>query len=182
MLELILASLLVASSVVVHEAGHWMLLRRFGVRIVSVGLGLGPDLARIGRLRVGMLPIGASVTPDARQFEALSPGQRLWVALAGPWLSAMYAVALLMSALALPEDLPAHRALALLSNLNWLLAGLNLLPIPPLDGFRALEYWLELTGRPLSLRLRNYAYRLGNGLVFGFGFAAVGMVLAREYL
>ena len=180
MLELVLAGLLLFSSVLLHEAGHWMLLRRYGVDVVRIGLGLGPDLLRIGKFRVGMLPIGASVTPNPAQFEALSPARRLWVALAGPWMSAMYATALLVAALALPAG-HARQGLVLLSNLNWLLAGVNLLPIPPLDGFRALEYWLELRRTPLSNRVRNVAYRLGNGLVFGFGFAAIGLALGRGY-
>lgn len=182
MLELVFALLLLLSTVVVHEAGHWMLLRRYGVRILSVSLGLGPDLVKAGRFKVGMLPIGASVTPDPVAFAALAPWQRVWVALAGPWMSAMYATALLAASLVIAPNAPAHHGLVLLSNLNWLLAGLNLLPVPPLDGFRALEYWLEATGSPLSNRVQQAAYRLGNGLVFGFGFAAIGAVLARNYL
>lgn len=182
MLELTFAVLLLFSTVVVHEAGHWMLLNRYGVRVLCVGLGLGPDIVKLGKLRVGMLPIGASVTPDPIAFAALTARQRLWVSLAGPWMSAMYATALLAASLAVTPGSAAQHALVLLSNLNWLLAGINLLPVPPLDGFRALEYWRESTGRPLSAKVRSVAYRLGNGLVFGVGFAAIGCILGRSYL
>lgn len=170
-----IAVLLVLCSLLVHEAGHWALLRRYAVPVHEIWLGLGPVLARIGRLRIGMLPIGASLAPDAAAFEGLPARQRVLVALAGPLASAIYASALLAGARYV-DDVAGARGLEMLGQLNLLLAMANVLPIPPLDGWHAYAGLSQMCGHPFSDRSKRLAYRMGNGLVYGIGFLILGKV------
>ena len=175
-LDLAIAVFLTLSPLVLHEMGHWMVLRRYGVEVREVWLGLGPKLYEAGWLRFGMLPIGGAVVPDPAAYAALAPMQRVWVALAGPLTSLAYGVVLLGIWLAAP-DVVGVSALKLIAQLNFALALANIVPIPPLDGFHALSEWLAHRGRPLSPRTLNVATRLGNGMVYGIGFAILGTAL-----
>lgn len=164
-----LAILLLLSALVIHEMGHWAVLRRYGVGVREFWLGLGPVIAHIGPLRVGMLPIGGAVVPHPESYFALSARQRMHVALAGPAASALYGAALAAAALAGLEA-PGMVGLLMLAGLNFFLAGLNILPIPPLDGFQAWAAWRESVGRPFRPATMGWAFRLGNGVVYGIGF------------
>lgn len=179
LIQLTLVGLLVLSPLVVHEMGHWALLRRYGVPVRQVWLGLGPVLLKWKGFRVGMLPIGGAVVPDAALYQALKPRHRMMVALAGPVFSCMYGILLLMLAAENPELVRDWTALEGLAALNFVLAGLNLIPVPPLDGYHALAAWYEEKGDPLSERVQRFATRLGNGFVFGIGFLVLGSVFIR---
>jgi membrane-associated protease RseP (regulator of RpoE activity) len=168
-MEQAIAVVLLAAALVFHEMGHWALLRRYGVRVREYWLGLGPVVLRMGSLRVGMLPIGAAVVPQAQAYAALEPRQRMYVALAGPAASALYGMALGLAALAGLQT-PGMPGLLLLAGLNLFIAALNVLPVPPLDGFQALAAWRESRGRPFAPAALGWAYRLGNGVIYGVGF------------
>jgi membrane-associated protease RseP (regulator of RpoE activity) len=169
MLTLLAAVFLVVTPLLLHEAGHWAVLRRLGVPLEQFWLGLGPSLGRIGRLHFGMLPLGGAVVPRTQEFSRLSPAQRLAVAAAGPLASLVAGLALLLVS-PLPP-LEAHQqALRGLSVLNFWIAGLNLLPIPPLDGFKILLESLHLLNRPMPAVASARLERLGSGLVYGVGF------------
>lgn len=173
-----MALFLVITPLILHEMGHWAVLRRYGVGVTEHWLGLGPVLFRLGKVRVGMLPIGAAVVPDEAGFAKLSPRQRMNVALAGPAVSFLYGAAGLLvwwfNRSSSFED-----GLFQIAMLNFLLAGVNLLPIPPLDGFQALAAWLEHRKTPMSSQRMALAQRLGNGLVYGIGFFVIGLALVR---
>lgn len=180
MLELgfimLLGAVLALTPLVFHEMGHWVALRRFQVPVTEYWMGLGPLLFRWGKLRVGMLPIGGAVVPNPPLYSKLSARQKLIVALAGPSASLLYAaVSLLVWYQA--RSMPGADSLWLIGMLNLLLAGLNMVPVPPLDGFQAWVQWREIQGRPFSASTLGRAYRIGNGLVYGIGFFVLGLAL-----
>lgn len=169
---------LAVAPLVFHEMGHWAVLSRYGVPVTEYWLGLGPVLFRWKKFRIGMLPIGGAVVPDSTQYAALAPGQRMAVALAGPAASALYGLVALAGWYFFQNGKHTE-VLYLIAMCNFALAGLNLLPVPPLDGFQALCSWLEMDNRPLSQRALGWAYRAGNGLVYGVGFMLLGLALLR---
>jgi Zn-dependent protease/predicted transcriptional regulator len=123
--------------VVLHEFGHALTARRFGIRTRNIVL----------------LPIGgiASIekSPD-------TPRQEILIALAGPAVSFALAV-LLWLVLAATQGIPAARELSLdeggflerLAIVNFLLGAFNLLPAFPMDGGRVFR-------AALSMRLGPY--------------------------
>lgn len=176
LLPKILALLLALTPLLIHEMGHWAVLRRWGVPVDEYWLGLGPVILRWRGLRVGMLPIGGAVVPQAQHYAKLTPLQKMWVALAGPIASTLYA-ALALAVWSWDPTMPGAQALWLIAMLNMVLAGLNLLPVPPLDGFQAWSQWRAHRGTPLSEQTLARALRLGNGLIYGLGFFILGLAL-----
>lgn len=173
-MDLLVAVFLVVFSLIAHEMGHWVVLRRLSVPVLEWWFGLGPAICRVGRVRIGMLPIGASVYPDPERYKLLTARQRMAVALGGPAGSALYGLALLVASSRVDIAI-GRQGLEALAVANFMIALFNLIPVPPLDGFHLLEALLENIGRPLSAKAKSMSYRLGNGLVYGLGF----FVLAR---
>lgn len=171
----LLAAFLVVAPLMFHEMGHWAALRRFGVPISQFWVGLGPVLVKLGRLRIAMLPIGGAVVPSPLEYRQLAPKQRTIVALSGPAASVVYGV-IIWCAAVLARGTPAGLTLGMVAHLNFLLAGINLLPIPPLDGYQAWENWRAHRATPVSEAARKLAARLGSGLVYGVGFLVLGLV------
>lgn len=170
----ILACFLVLTPLLVHEAAHACLLARYGVKIKEVWLGLGPMLFRYKGFRIGMLPIGAALVPEGGQFKALPPASKMWVALAGPAASFLYGAILWVVANHSPKAEELHLALLVpLAYVNFVLAAVNILPLPPLDGYRAYSAWREMKGRPFSELQEKIAVRAGNGVIFGVGFFVI---------
>lgn len=173
----LLAILLVLTPLFLHEAGHWAVLRRFNVPLTEYWIGLGPCVFKAGRARIGMFPIGGAVVPSPEQYARLTNVQKLLVAAAGPAASLISGLIVLLSSVLVP--LPAHHeALESLAILNFWIAGINLLPIPPLDGFKILTEALSLLGRPLMGHRVSMLERMGSGLVYGVGF----LVLLKVFL
>jgi regulator of sigma E protease len=108
-MDLVFFVLLVGALVLVHELGHFMAARAFGVKVLTFSLGFGPALLRIrGRettYQLGLLPFGGFVrllqapehrdeeplsAEDApRAYEAQSIGKRVIIALAGPTMNVL---------------------------------------------------------------------------------------------
>jgi len=96
--------------ILIHEAGHFVAAKLFGVRVLTFSLGFGPRLFGVLRggtdYRVSALPLGGYVKmagDDPSQERAGDPGeflskprwQRLVIVAMGPTMNAVLAVALL---------------------------------------------------------------------------------------
>ena len=112
----------VLSAAAVHEAGHWLLLRLLGARVLSLRLSA----------------LGAVLETDSGR---LSYGGELAAVLAGP--AANLLAALVLTALG-GERWPAA------VGANLVLCAFNLLPVRPLDGGRALYLRVSWAAGPAA--------------------------------
>ncbi len=120
------------ASVLLHELGHTLVAKRYGIRT----------------LEIVMFPIGGVSRPE-RQPKAR---EELWIALAGPTVNLVIAIALLgwvatrqgfvaLEQLKQPTDANLAERIALGNVMLWLF---NLLPAYPMDGGRILRSFLAL--------------------------------------
>ncbi|MBI2571972.1 MAG: site-2 protease family protein [Candidatus Schekmanbacteria bacterium] len=151
--------LAVFTSVLLHELGHALTARRFGVRTHDITLLPIGGVARLDRL------------PD-------KPGQQLLVALAGPAVNMVIALLLFGLVRLLGGQVPSaglyDTSGPFLVQLLWInvsLALFNLLPGYPMDGGRILRAILAMRMAPE--RATQTAARVGQGVALIFG--AVGL-------
>ena len=146
--------------VILHEYGHALTARRYGIRTRDITLYPIGGMARLERM------------PDR-------PIEELWVALAGPAVNLVIA-AILMTYLFLAHGID---SLAIgnmaqgsfverLMLVNLYLVAFNLVPAFPMDGGRVLRALLAL--RLEYFRATQIAANIGQGMAFLFGF--VGMI------
>jgi Zn-dependent protease len=140
--------------VVLHELGHALMARRFGIETVDITLYPIGGVARLQRM------------PRA-------PGAELLIALAGPAVNVVLAGGLLgLQALsgAFAPGTPVTLADAFVASLitiNLGLALFNLIPAFPMDGGRVLR--AALSGWLGRMRATEVAAALGQGLALLFG-------------
>jgi Zn-dependent protease/CBS domain-containing protein len=147
------------ASVLLHELGHTLVARRYGIKTIEIV----------------MFPIGGVARPE-RQPKAR---EELWIALAGPTINLFIAIALLawvwisqggvgMQQLRQPTDANLAERIAVGNLTLWLF---NLLPAYPMDGGRILRSLLALR-RPEEEATR-IAAGAGQGLAILLGLAGL---------
>src|SRR6185369_14287592 len=102
---------LVSSLILVHEFGHFLFAKVFGVKVLTFSIGFGPKIIRLrGRETeycVGILPLGGfvkmleenrqePVLPEdkKRTFEAQALWKRIIIVIAGPAMNVLFPVLL----------------------------------------------------------------------------------------
>src|SRR5439155_25272002 len=145
--------LLLFVCVVLHEFGHAIAAKNFGVNT--------PDIT--------LLPIGGVARLQRMPDE---PRQELIIALAGPLVNVVIALALFAvvgwRGLAAQAMMGGSDLLAQLLTINIMLVLFNLLPAFPMDGGRVLRALLAT--RLSYARATQIAASIGQGCAFVFGF------------
>jgi|CXWL01.1.fsa_nt_gi Zn-dependent protease len=155
----------IAASIILHELGHTLVARAFGLPIKSITLFVFGGVAEM-------------------EGEPKAPRAELFMALAGPLVSVALGFGFSLLANFLEGSAPTeyHAVLHYLGTLNFTLAAFNMAPAFPLDGGRVLRalIWL-VTGD--SLKATRIAARSGEiiaVLLMGLGaFSALTMGLVH---
>lgn len=147
----------------VHEMGHFLVAKYFGVRVEVFSLGFGKKLFKTRRgdteYAISAIPFGGYVKmfgdelgteiPDEEKgfaFNHKPVGQRIWIVLAGPLMNFFFAILLFMIIALVGEDLVGTTVGDLSPNSAAYSAGFR-----PGDKIRsvngvAVQTWEELTG------------------------------------
>jgi Zn-dependent protease/CBS domain-containing protein len=154
----VIAALGLFGSILVHELGHAMVARRYGLPIRRITLFIFGGVAEM-------------------EAEPERPAVEFWVAIAGPITSFLVGLVcwlLLQAAAGVGAGVPVVGVLAYLASINAILAVFNLVPAFPLDGGRilraALWYWKG------SLR---WATRVASTIGGGFGILLIVLGVYR---
>ncbi len=160
-LWLLISGIAVATAFVFHELAHRQVARKYNLfakyRAWYKGLILAVAVAFITAKLFGSPFIIAA--PGAVYIMAYygipPPDIEFRVSIAGPVANMVVAIASFIAAIITPYPLSAY--LRFISNVNAWIALFNLLPIPPLDGFKVIKYsvttWLVTIAAAVAIFL-----------------------------
>jgi len=144
------------ASIIVHELGHAVVARRYGIPIRDITLFIFGGVANM-------------------EEEPKRARDEFYMAIAGPVMSGIVAVLMLLLDVATRSVRPDAPVLAVFGYLAWmnaLLAGFNMIPAFPLDGGRVLRAILWDWKKDLRFATRISA---GLGSAFGLGLIFLGV-------
>lgn len=134
-----------------HEYGHIYAMRRLGMRIDKVVLGM----FKVGSLRwrgltfeFGLAPVLAYCV--SKDFEASDTNRRAWVALAGPAMTAVTGLAFYIA-----WACTGHWLMRACAQGSVILFLTNIIPLPPLDGWTVAEHFLAKRGVALDTKAKR---------------------------
>ncbi|GGR55654.1 site-2 protease family protein [Deinococcus seoulensis] len=161
-----------ALSLAAHEMGHAFVADRLGDptprQFGRVTLNPIPHLSPIGILLLVLVGFGFASTPinPAR----LSRWGRVAVAAAGPLVNLLVAIGFILLFRFLPHNEAVTQAFKYIISINVLLAVINLLPIPLLDGSRILGGLVPSLGRSLDdFERQPYSFIVVFGVLYLLG-------------
>jgi len=154
----VIGAMALFASVVLHELGHALMARRFGVEMRGITLFIFGGVAEM-----------ANEPPSARA--------EFMVAIAGPLVSVFLSALFFLLSLPGPERIPieAYGVMRYLALINFVLVAFNMVPAFPLDGGRVLRAILWHLKDNL-----NWATRITSQI--GGGFGTMLMVLGVVWL
>lgn len=151
--------------IVVHEYGHLAAFKRCKITVDQMNIGNVPIFkVKIGGLlhQFGLFPlVGLTIS---KQFETASKKDRAFIAVCGPIASLLFGAFLFLVDLVSPGW-----ATHIGSKASFAFGLWNLLPLPPMDGWMIVEYYLDKRGIVISDQLRQ--------ALFGAGISAIGVFL-----
>ncbi len=145
-------------SIILHECGHALVARRYGIPIKEITLFIFGGVANMEE------------EPDKPRHEFL-------MAVAGPLTSAALAVFFILCDVLVRRIAPEAPVLAVFGYLSWLnglLGAFNMIPAFPLDGGRVLRALLWMWKKDLRFATRIAA---GLGSLFGLGLILLGVFM-----
>lgn len=165
----VLAAVGLFAAIYLHELGHALVARRYGIKVERITLFILGGMAQLAE--------------EPKSWRA-----ELWIALAGPAVSVVLGGLLLTAALLnLPSEpswtspetffaslSPTASLLLWLGNVNIMLAVFNCLPAFPLDGGRVLRALLWAATQRMSTATR---WAAASGQLFGYGFIVGGVAM-----
>jgi regulator of sigma E protease len=178
----------------IHELGHLVAARIFGLKVSGLSVGLGPEMIgytdRSGmRWKIGLLPVGGSCTfcdgPDPgtphpqnsvghRTFFGATRWQKAAIYAAGPVFNLGFAGILFLVMICGGKitggsiaQLETHLAL-LIGGFSASIGLFNLLPFPPLDGGRLMLVAVEAClGRRVIEKEEKRLNTIGSSIIAG---------------
>jgi Zn-dependent protease/CBS domain-containing protein len=165
-IDTVLFILAVFTCVALHELGHALAARRYGISTPDITLLPIGGLARLSRI------------PE-------NPSEEIIIAIAGPAVNVVIVAILILTfgaridfvSLSQVEE-PAHGFLTRLATVNMILVLFNLIPAFPMDGGRVLRAFLAF--RLGRRRATEIAAWIGQALAFVFGF--IGLLSGNAVL
>jgi membrane-associated protease RseP (regulator of RpoE activity) len=129
--------LLILPMIFGHELAHGLAAAGLGAKVRRLGIGMGPVSRTLGTVRglevvLSKYPVGLYVGIDAESHDRLSRPGRLLIAFVGIAYNLAFGAAIV--ALGGPWYL---------AKVSFLLAVMNMVPLLPLDGGRAVAHFLD---------------------------------------